>query len=161
MNPPQVWILLVASNFGKFYYTLTREEGVTALVSTHYMSEAEHCDQLGLMFSGRLVAHAAPAMLKQEVENKAGKLLEISSDKPTQALTLMVQSGFAEPILFGNRIRVLSQQPTLDMQRITDLLSAKNISVSAITQQEFSMEDVFVYWVRTLERQAQARANVA
>ena len=147
--------------FWDVLFTLTREEGVTALVSTHYMSEAEHCDQLGLMFAGRLVAHATPATLKQDVEAKAGQLLEISNDNPSQALTLLTQTGFAEPILFGNRIRLLSQQSALDKRRITDLLSANSISVTAITRQELSMEDVFVYWVRELEQQARTMASAA
>ena len=147
--------------FWDILFMLTREEGITALVSTHYMSEAEHCDQLGLMFAGRLVAHASPSTLKQDVETKAGQLLEIGTDQPTQALSLLTRTGFTEPILFGNRVRVLSQQAAVDEQRIVDLLSTDGITVTAITHQELSMEDVFVYRVRELEHQAQATSVAA
>lgn len=147
--------------FWDVLYTLAREEGVTALVSTHYMSEAEHCDQLGLMFGGKLVAHDSPSALKQQVEAKAGQLLEFSSDQPSQALALLTQTGFAEPTLFGKRVHVLSRQADVDSQRIADLLGANRIQVAAIRRRELSMEDVFVFWVRDLEQQAKTRGLAA
>lgn len=147
--------------FWDVLFSLAREEGVTALVSTHYMSEAEHCDQLGLMFGGKLVAHAPPSALKQQVETRAGQLLEINVDQPTHALTVLTQAGFAEPALFGKQVHVLSRQPARDQQNITRLLSTNHIAVSSIRQSELSMEDVFVYWVRELEQQAQKVASAA
>jgi ABC-2 type transport system ATP-binding protein len=41
------------------------EEGTTVLVSTHYMDEAEHCNELALMYGGRIVAKGAPRELKR------------------------------------------------------------------------------------------------
>lgn len=49
--------------FWKLLYTLA-EGGTTILVTTHYMDEAEHCDLLGLMLGGRLIAVDGPAALK-------------------------------------------------------------------------------------------------
>lgn len=46
------------------------QEGITVLVSTHYMDEAESCDYLGFVFYGRLIAFGAPAEMKVR-ENKA------------------------------------------------------------------------------------------
>lgn len=51
--------------FWDLIYSLSRDGGVTVLVSTHYMDEAAHCDRLALMHQGRLVADGAPAKLQQ------------------------------------------------------------------------------------------------
>jgi ABC-2 type transport system ATP-binding protein len=46
--------------FWDILFHLSRREGVAILVTTHYMSEAEHCDHLALMYAGRVVADASP-----------------------------------------------------------------------------------------------------
>ena len=53
---------------------LAMEEGVAILITTHYMSEAEHCDHLALMYAGRIVAEGSPAAMKDQVEHEAGHL---------------------------------------------------------------------------------------
>jgi ABC-type multidrug transport system ATPase subunit len=58
--------------FWEILMRLTRDEGVAALVTTHYMSEAEHCDRLGLMYAGRLAADATPGDLRREVSAEIG-----------------------------------------------------------------------------------------
>lgn len=50
--------------FWELLSRLAREEGVAILITTHYLSEAEHCDRLALMYAGRIVAEGTPAHLK-------------------------------------------------------------------------------------------------
>jgi ABC-2 type transport system ATP-binding protein len=54
--------------FWDLIYSLSRESGVTVVVSTHYMDEAAHCDRLGLMNAGRLVAIGSPASLRNRCQ---------------------------------------------------------------------------------------------
>ena len=58
--------------FWDLIYSLSREAGVTVVVSTHYMDEAAHCDRLGLMDAGRLIAIGSPATLKAPFERASG-----------------------------------------------------------------------------------------
>jgi ABC-2 type transport system ATP-binding protein len=51
--------------FWDILFGLAREDGVAILVTTHYMSEAEQCDRVALMYAGRLVDAAPPAALKR------------------------------------------------------------------------------------------------
>lgn len=51
--------------FWDLIYSLS-DAGTTVLVTTHYMDEAEHCDRLGMMLAGRLVALGRPAELRAE-----------------------------------------------------------------------------------------------
>jgi ABC-2 type transport system ATP-binding protein len=73
---------------------LAREEGVAILITTHYMSEAEHCDNLALMYAGRIVAEGSPAEMKRQVEEEAGQLLAVTADQPGLALQRLEQAGF-------------------------------------------------------------------
>jgi ABC-2 type transport system ATP-binding protein len=63
--------------FWDLIYALSRESGVTVVVSTHYMDEAAHCDRLGLMNAGRLVAIGSPAGLRSRCEPAPGSQLSM------------------------------------------------------------------------------------
>lgn len=56
--------------FWKLLYGLA-EQGNSILVTTHYMDEAEHCDLLGLMLGGRMIAFDRPGALKREFQLKS------------------------------------------------------------------------------------------
>jgi ABC-2 type transport system ATP-binding protein len=141
---------------------LAREEGVAILITTHYMSEAEHCDHLALMYAGRIVAGGSPAAMKVQVEHEAGRLLEVATDQPGAALRQLTQAGFVGAALFGTKIHLLSQDPTHDEARLRDALSSTAVHVQAIAVRPLSLEDVFVHRVMALERQErQATTGVA
>jgi ABC-2 type transport system ATP-binding protein len=141
---------------------LAREEGVAILITTHYMSEAEHCDHLALMYAGRIVAEGSPAVMKDQVEQEAGRLLEVATDQPGAALRHLTQAGFVGAALFGTKIHLLSQDPTHDEARLREALSSTAVHVQAIAVRPLSLEDVFVHRVMALERQErQATTGVA
>ena len=135
--------------FWKTLFQLSREEGVTILVTTHYMSEAEHCDHLVLMHAGRLVADASPETLKQEVENDAGQILEIDTPNANHAFESLKAGGYPKPVMFGQKIHVWSKSTDLDTVRISDLLSVER---AAVRVRDLSMDDVFVHRIRSLEQ---------
>jgi ABC-2 type transport system ATP-binding protein len=43
------------------------DKGVTVMVTTHFMDEAEYCDRIGLVFRGKLIAAGTPDELKQQI----------------------------------------------------------------------------------------------
>jgi ABC-2 type transport system ATP-binding protein len=145
--------------FWEILFRLSREDGVAILVTTHYMSEAEHCDHLALMFAGRVVADASPSMMKAAVEAEAGHLFELTTDQPVLAIDHLVKQGFAEAALFGKRIHILCPHPEQDRERIGRILSDAGIVLTAFTARPLSMEDVFVYRVTSLEKKDLANAK--
>ena len=140
---------------------LAREEGVAILVTTHYMSEAEHCDHLALMYAGRIVAEGSPSDMKRQVEKEAGQLLEVATDQPGPALRRATQAGFSGAALFGTKIHLLSLDPPQDEARLRKALSCDGLSIQAVSTLPLSLEDVFVYRVMALERQEQATVKGA
>ena len=141
---------------------LAMEEGVAILITTHYMSEAEHCDHLALMYAGRIVAEGSPAAMKDQVEHEAGHLLEVTTDQPGDALQRLTQAGFVGAALFGTKIHLLSKDPSQEETRLREALSSTAVHVQAVAVRPLTLEDVFVHRVMTLERQdRQATRGVA
>jgi len=137
--------------FWEVLFQLSREENVTILVTTHYMSEAEHCDHIALMYSGRVVADASPDKLKADVEAEAGKLVEIQTSDPQAALDLLQSAGYSSAALFGAQLHVLLPNLESDTKNITDLLTP--LGMFRLSPRKLSMEDVFVHIVTRLEAQ--------
>ena len=140
--------------FWEVLFRLAREDGVTILVTTHYMSEAEHCDRLALMHAGRIVANAPPAELKSSLVGDAGELLEISTSNPAESTQLLSEAGFTGVTLHGRRVHMLSRNVVRDRLRIYEELASRQIFVQEIAIGPVSLEDVFVYRIGTLERAA-------
>jgi ABC-2 type transport system ATP-binding protein len=140
--------------FWDILYRLAREYHVAILFTTHYMSEAESCDHIVLMFAGRVVADAAPESLEQNLEKEVGHLLEFQTSDPPTALGI-VTSAFPEALPYGSRIRLISQDPVRDEQRIREILVEHQIEVLSVTPKPISMEEVFVHTVSSLERESE------
>lgn len=138
-------------HFWEILLRLSREDGVALLVTTHYMGEAEHCDQLALMYAGRVVAEGSPAELKQHVEEEAGQLFEVVADQPGKAVVELQRAGFAGVALFGTRIHVFCRDPIRDKDCACQALESSGVRVRSVTRRPLSLEDVFVYKVMGLE----------
>lgn len=138
--------------FWDILFALSREERVAILVTTHYMSEAEHCDRLALMHAGRIVADASPDVLKAEVEASAGTVLALSCAAPAAALARLASAGYAGLALHGPRVHLFSRSPERDQTRIAALLAGPEFGTVELSPRATSMEDVFIYRVTELER---------
>ena len=136
---------------------MARVEQVAILVTTHYMSEAEHCDHLALMYAGRIIADATPAQMKHALQQAAGELLEVATDQPLQALKVIEQAGFEEAALFGTRIHLLAKEPQQARAQIENALAPHGISLLSLSPRPPRLEDVFVY--RILEQEKEARSQ--
>jgi ABC-2 type transport system ATP-binding protein len=141
-------------HFWEILVHLARVEQVAILVTTHYMSEAEHCDHLALMYAGRVIADDTPGNMIQALQDEAGQLLVISTDQPLQALTLLEQADFKGVALFGKYIHLLAVDVNAAEKQIRELLTKQSINLLTLTAEAPTLEDVFVYRVLALENQA-------
>ena len=131
--------------FWDIVHLLAQQSGVSVLVSTHYMDEAEHCDRLGLMQQGKLIALDTPLKLKQQAKEKSGSLIQVKARNFSQAYTLL-HHKFSNAMLYGRHIQWQSKKPELDIQLALLLLNNSGIEAK-INQQELSMEETFASFI--------------
>ncbi len=127
--------------FWDLIYDLT-ETGVTVLVTTHYMDEAEYCERVGIMRDGRLLAMDTPATLKRDFV--PGLIWELSVE-PLQAGLAALNSldGVLRVSLAGDHIRTITEA-RLTQKNLRSGLKQLGVRVSAIAQAEPTLEDVFL-----------------
>jgi ABC-type multidrug transport system ATPase subunit len=141
--------------FWDLIYELSRESGVTVLVSTHYMDEAGHCDRLGLMDRGRLVAVDTPENLKSTSEKRSGRLLAVHTHDFGHAFDV-VRSAFPDAFLYGDRVHLRSTHPDYDREKLQELLLAREVADAVISEPPLSMDEAFIDFIRCAEEAVHA-----
>jgi ABC-2 type transport system ATP-binding protein len=123
--------------------------GITILVSTPYLDEAERFNRVALMHRGQIVTCDTPQNLKAEL---LGELLEIRANPARQAVTTLKQLPFASaPQLFGDTIHVMVDDAEKRCPEVKRLLEQESISVKDVRRITPSLEDVFVTQLTGLE----------
>jgi ABC-2 type transport system ATP-binding protein len=128
--------------------------GVTILVSTHYMDEAEYCNRIALINAGRLVAIGSPGELRRH--ELGGDLYELESAAPGAALAkLNATPGVIDAAIFGDKLHVLLRPSEIEPASLSTLLESVGITAGAPRGIRPSLEDVFVQLVS--RRRAEVR----
>ncbi len=119
-------------------------QGITLLVTTHYLEEAEYCNNLILMDSGKIIANGTAQELKTNFLNK--RILEISCSKPVEAIEVLERINFVdETSIFGNRVHTVVNRQFKNKNQIENVLRNKNIEVFEIEEILPTLEDVFIH----------------
>jgi ABC-2 type transport system ATP-binding protein len=123
------------------------EGGTTIFVTTHYMDEAEHCQDLAFIHSGRIIAEGAPEEIK--LDQMRGQVLEIDCAQPDVAIGVLRDFGtFEEVALYGAQIHVVAEGVEEYKPRIAQALAEAGIEMRAMDVIAPSLEDVFISSVR-------------
>jgi ABC-2 type transport system ATP-binding protein len=119
------------------------DAGAAILVTTHYLEESEHCNRLGFMVAGALVAEGTPDGLKRR---QGGHLLEFVVDRPQRAADLLKAQGERWRVaLFGARLHLITDDDAISAREATRrLLEANDVRVIEAREAPFSLEDVFI-----------------
>jgi len=133
--------------FWELIFCLSREAGLTCLVTTHYLVEAEHCDRLSLMHQGRVVAEGSPAELKTKLEKTLGAPWIIEVDDPLKALDRLRPKVPAS--MMGRRIRFFYPG---EEEEILSFLKSLGLRPLSFTQGKVTMDDVFIHHIREAGR---------
>ena len=120
-----------------------KEEGVTVLVTTHYMDEAENCDILVLMNRGRIIAEGSPLEIKRRAFGGDLIDLEVSGD-PSWVLRDFV---VLEKEHLGNgkfKVRVLVEDASEAIAQLTKAFEKGGLRVHRVYPVQVSLEDAFI-----------------
>ncbi|HWQ13326.1 MAG TPA: ABC transporter ATP-binding protein [Roseiflexaceae bacterium] len=117
--------------------------GVTVFVTTHFMDEAEHCNRIGLMYGGRLVALDTPAGLKRTAV--PGEVLEIEGTPQDRARDVVAAlPGVREVAPYGARLHAIVDDAALRAGQVVGALRAAGVAEARAERIDPSLEDVFV-----------------
>lgn len=137
-------------DFWDLIYTVAGQ-GVTVFVTTHYMDEAEHCDRLGLIDAGKIIAMGSPHEMKDHY--MAGTLLEVHAEPIMSALDILATEPAAREVaIFGAALHVVADS-TEAIAPIRAALERGGVTVSGIESITPSLEDVFVALIEQSARE--------
>ena len=127
--------------------------GTTVLVTTHYLDEAEFCNDIILINAGKLVAQGNSKELKTNyIKNP---ILEIETDRTIDSLEILEKEKWVgETSIFGNYIHVILNDDTITEKNITQLLQEQNgIAVKRVERIVPTLEDVFIHLIEKDNKQ--------
>ena len=139
-------------SFWELLYRLVNDEGVTVFVTTHYMDEAEQCQELAFIHGGKIVAQGSPANLK--ITLMRGRVMELSPDDPPGAMRLLKEARAAGKLiaddmaLYGAQIHVIVQDVPQAGRQILEALRAGGVRCDPPEVIMPSLEDVFLSSIR-------------
>ncbi|HZC46084.1 MAG TPA: ATP-binding cassette domain-containing protein, partial [Candidatus Acidoferrum sp.] len=125
--------------FWNYLEHLRERDGVTVVLTTHYMEEAERCDRIGIMHQGKLVAIAPPGELKSEL---GGDVIVIKTATPELLQRKIVARFKLKSQLVDGAIRI---EKLRGHELVRDLIDAFGEEVESVSFGKPTLEDVFVH----------------
>ena len=120
------------------------ESGITVLVTTHYLDEAEHCHRIAIIHAGRLAALGSTTELKRVFEGRT--ILEVQSADPVQAMrALDAMDDVGKTSIFGTAVHaVMRAHEVASPDHLRARLAQAGVVSRRIEAVEPSLEDVFL-----------------
>ncbi len=117
--------------------------GVTTLVTTHYLDEAEHCHRIAIMNAGKLAAMGTSRELKAIFAKRP--ILEIHSSRPVDVMRALEENPSVEKTtVFGTAVHAVLKTPDVDLEALKRSLGARGLDIAGIDRVMPSLEDVFL-----------------
>jgi ABC-2 type transport system ATP-binding protein len=117
-------------------------DGVTVLVTTHYLDEAEHCRRIAIIHAGRLAALGSASALKQRFADRP--IIEVQAADPVAAMAALERLPQVEKTsLFGTSVHAVLRAGT-GVAPIAESLAAAGQAVRSAGRVSPSLEDVFL-----------------
>jgi ABC-2 type transport system ATP-binding protein len=117
--------------------------GVTVLVTTHYLDEAEYCHRIALIHAGRLAALGTTTELKQIFADRP--IVEIRTRRPVEVMrALDGMADVEESSLFGTAVHAVLRSRSVSPADIVGRLGAAALEVESVESVQPSLEDVFL-----------------
>ena len=117
--------------------------GVTILVTTHYLDEAEHCHRIAIIHTGRLAAIGTSRELKHIFADRP--IVEIQSARPVEVMrALDGMDEIQKTTIFGTAVHAVLKPGRGDGGGLGERLRTQGLDVGAVDRVLPSLEDVFL-----------------
>ena len=130
---------LARRELSDYLETLRKNDGVTVLLTTHLMEEADRCDRLALLDRGKLVALDRPAALKERV---GGDVISIVAREPEQLREKIQKQFGVEAGLVDRTLRI--ERPRAH-EFIPELVEAFPGAIDSVSVGKPTLEDAFIH----------------
>jgi ABC-2 type transport system ATP-binding protein len=120
-------------------------EGVTVLVTTHYLEEAEFCNNIIMIDQGKIIAEGNSKELKSaHIKNKMYKL---ESNNPVEVMEQLKKADFVDEVsIFGNNLHLSVNEKLKEKNQITSFINQQvDYKVNSIDEITPTLEDVFIH----------------
>jgi len=117
---------------------INQENGVTVLVTTHLMEEAERCSRLAILERGRLLACNTPAKLKERI---GGDVITVTTEKPAEVRAILRDRFGIEPQQVDQTLRI--ERPR-GHEFVPQLIEAAPGLIDSVSVGKPTLEDVFI-----------------
>jgi ABC-2 type transport system ATP-binding protein len=117
---------------------LRDEDGVTVLLTTHFIEEADRCDRLLLLDRGRVVAAGTPGELKRDL---GGEVVILTADEPEAVARELALRFGLEPVVTGGEVRVVRPAARALLAPVAEAFAGRYRS---LTVAEPTLEHVFL-----------------
>jgi ABC-2 type transport system ATP-binding protein len=130
----------------RLFWDLVREmsaRGVTVLITTHFMDEAEYCDRLGFITGGRLIALDTPDNLRCDAVREDVFAVTLS-DLAGARKKMKSIDDVVSTMYFGQRLHVFAKPGALDVRSLESAMRGQGLDVTSVEKTEPTLEDAFV-----------------
>jgi ABC-2 type transport system ATP-binding protein len=124
----------------RYLQILRDQEGVSILVTTHLMEEAEKCDRLAILSQGNLVGLGTPAQLKSEIGGDV-VLLDATTDPQKLAADVNARFSAGAALLDDGRVRI---EREAGHRFVTEVVEAFPGEIESVSVSKPTLEDVFI-----------------
>jgi len=121
-------------------------QGVTILITTPYMDEAERCNRVGLMFRGAMIEQGEPEALRRLAPGEM--LVLYTPDMPRAEALLPEFPDYLSHQTYGDRLHVFVADADASRSRLAAFLADRDIPITALYRDEPRLEEAFIHLIR-------------
>jgi len=122
-------------------YRLVEEEGISVLLSTAYLDEAERCQEVILMHEGHVLGQDAPSQFSGQLNRQTFMLSPGGENRRRLQERIRLMPGVIDAIILGNKLRLVTEQP-LETEQVAERFGVG--SESSVQAVPARFEDVFI-----------------
>ena len=138
----------------QYIATLAREKGITIILTTHYMEEADRlCNRVAIMDHGKIIALDTPKNLKDGI---GGDVVTIQSTDPDAIVAALTEPWISRIEQHNNEVIITLQNAEQHVSTIVTLLNTKQVPIESIAIHKPTLEDVFLTFTGKTIREQEA-----
>jgi ABC-2 type transport system ATP-binding protein len=128
-------------------------DGVTILVSTPYMDEAERCSRVGLLYRGKLIVCDTPSRVKRLIEGELIEVRPLADDRGVGLIrkaeaVVAPLTGVLEVQTYGDLLHIFVDNAAQRMPQVKKALASQSIQAEGLRQTHARMEEAFISLIR-------------